>query len=203
MGKRTALSVLVLAGLCGMAGCGGRSSDNSIADAASARVAEEAKARADADTRRERQRLADLWTYTTVPAGRGQQVTASIRSANDIDVDGKAPRRVLLVFRDHPAWGRSSYLVLPAGDFNCYGSCTVKVTAGAAPPTPMAARRPQTDEAIAMFINDARTLYGLSRDAEQIRIEFPIKIGGTRTATFDVAGLDRAKMPGWDGATVK
>ena len=203
MGKRAALSVLVLAGVCGLAGCGGRSSDDGRAAAVRARAAEEAKARAEADTRRERQRLVDLWTYTTVPAGRGQQVTASIKSANDIDVDGKTPRPVLLVFRDHPAWGRSSYLVLPAGDFDCYGSCTVKVTTGEAPPKPMAARRPKTDEAIAMFINDARTLWGLTRDAEQIRIEFPIKIGGTRTATFDVAGLDRAKMPGWDGATVK
>jgi hypothetical protein len=29
-------------------------------------------------------------------------------------------------------------------------------------------------------------------------VEFPVKAGGTRTAVFEVAGLDRTKLPGWD-----
>ena len=61
----------------------------------------------------------------------------------------------------------------------------------------MAARRPKTDEAIAMFINDAQVLWRLTAGATRISIEFPVKAGGTRTATFDVAGLDDSKMPGW------
>ena len=137
--------------------------------------------------------------FSQAPLSTGQ----TSRTFSPPTAGGSPVTCLLLVFRDHPAWGRSSYLVLPAGDFDCYGSCTVKVTAGAAPPKPMAARRPKSDEAIARFIHDARAVWGLTRDAEQIRIEFPIKIGGTRTATFDVAGRDRAKMPGWDGAIVK
>src|SRR5262245_22978596 len=191
-------SIVVLAAVAGIAGCGGRPSDDRAAAAANAKVAEEA-ARAEADARRERDRLASLWTYTSVPAANGQQVAASIKSANDVDADGKAPKSVLLVFRDHPAWGRSSYLVLQSGDFDCYGRCTVKVTADTAAPKPMAARRPKTDEAIAMFIDDARALFRLTTEAKQISIEFPVRAGGTRTASFDVAGLERSKLAGWDG----
>jgi hypothetical protein len=191
--------VLVVAGAIAIGGCGGGQSDSRAAAAASAKAAEEAKAREEADARRERDRLASLWTYTSVPAANGQQVAASIKSANDVDADGKASRSVLLVFRDHPSWGRSSYLVLQSGDFDCYGRCTVKVTADTAAPKPMAARRPKTDEAIAMFIDDERALYRLTTEAKRISIEFPVKAGGTRTASFDVAGLDRSKLAGWDG----
>jgi len=67
-----------------------------------------------------------------------------------------------------------------------------------AAPKPMAGRRPKTDEAIAMFVNDWQTLWNLTRAAKRIQIEFPVKAGGTRTAAFDVGGLDRSKMPGWD-----
>jgi hypothetical protein len=62
----------------------------------------------------------------------------------------------------------------------------------------MAGRRPKTDEAIAMFINDEAALWKLTAGAKRLSIEFPVRAGGTRTATFEVGGLDRAKMPGWD-----
>jgi hypothetical protein len=106
---------------------------------------------------------------------------------------------VLLVFRDHAAWGRSSYLVLQGGDFDCSPRCTVNVTVDAETPVRMASRRPNTDEAIAMFINDWQALWRLTGGATRISIEFPVKAGGTRTAEFDVSGLDETKMPGWSG----
>jgi hypothetical protein len=145
----------------------------------------------------EAERLAALWTYYDVPAGKGRQLSAAIYSVNNVDVDGLGPRGVRLVFRDHPSWGKSSYLVLSAGDFACSPGCTVTVTADSAAPKRLAARRPKTDEAIAMFINDARALWRLTVGAKQIAVEFPVQIGGLRTATFDVAGLDPAKLPGW------
>jgi hypothetical protein len=52
-----------------------------------------------------------------------------------------------------------------------------------------------------MFINDAAALWQLTAGAARISIEFPVKAGGTRTASFDVAGLDEAKMPGWSAGT--
>jgi hypothetical protein len=202
---RPALVVLV-AGVsaAGAFGCGKSASDRAADPAGQARVAEEqaaqVRARAEADAALEITRLASLWTYSEVPAGPGQQFAASIKSTNDVDTDGQGPRSVLLVFRDHPAWGRSSYLVLTAGDFRCSPRCTVAVTIDDAAPVSMAAHRPRTDEAIAMFIDDWRALWRATAGTKRLSIAFPVRAGGTRTATYDVAGLDRSRMPGWDAA---
>jgi hypothetical protein len=193
------VELVAAAGVAVSLGCGNGQARRAEADARRAAAeAEEAKAREEAGARREVQRLAALWTYQETAPGKMHQVTAAVSSANDVDTDGSGPKRVRLIFRDHESWGRSSYLVLEAGDFDCYGKCTVQVTVDEAPPKPMAGRRPPTDEAIAMFVNDWRTLWGLTHGARRIQIEFPVKAGGTRTAAFDVAGLDRSKMPGWD-----
>ena len=155
------------------------------------------KARDERKARVEAERLAVLWRYQEATVGGGHQVTASILSIDNLDTDGTGAKPVQLVFRDHASWGRSSYLVLQAGDFDCAPRCTVSVTVDEKAPEKMAARRPKTDEAIAMFINDAAALWRLTAGARRISIEFPVKAGGSRTASFDVAGLDEAKMPGW------
>lgn len=184
-------------------GCGGEARRVEAEAKRAAAAAEEARAREEAAARREASRLAALWTYQETAPGKMHQVTAAVSSANDVDVDGSGAKPVRLIFRDHDSWGRSSYLVLQAGDFDCYGTCTVQVTVDEAPPKPMAGRRPKTDEAVAMFVNDWQTLWTLARGAKRVQIEFPVKAGGTRTAVFDVAGLDGTKMPGWDAADSK
>ena len=88
--------------------------------------------------------------------------------------------------------------MLKAGDFACRGGCDVQVTVDDAAPRAMDASRPDTDEAIAMFIEDEATLWALARDAGTIAIEFPVAAGGTRTAVFEVGGLAPGRMPGWD-----
>lgn len=147
----------------------------------------------------ETRRLAALWSYQTqaVLSG-GEQRSAALYAKEHIDTDGGGPREVRLIFRDHPEWGRSSYLVLQAGDFDCYGGCKVKLKVDDAAPKPVAASRPKTDEATAMFIEDERMLWRTVRGAKTIAIEFPVKAGGTRTAVFEVGGLDGDQMPGWD-----
>jgi hypothetical protein len=180
-------------------GCGNGQARRAEAEARRAAAeAEEARGREEAAARREAERLAALWAYQETAPGKMHQVTAAVASANDVDTDGSGAKPVRLIFRDHASWGRSSYLVIQGGDFDCYGKCTVHVSVDDAPPKPMAGRRPPTDEAIAMFVNDWQTLWALTRDAKRIQIEFPVKAGGTRTATFDVGGLDGSKMPGWD-----
>lgn len=192
-------ALLVLAAVFGLAGCGPSAAERAAAEADARARAEEAKARdLAAATRREAERLAALWTYSDTPAGKGRQLSTYIFSTEMIDTDGKVPNRVQLVFRDHAEWGRSSYLVLQGGDFNCYSGCNVQVKVDEAPPKPMTGRRPKTDEAIAMFINDEMALWKLTAGAKRLSIEFPVRAGGTRSATFEVAGLDRTKMPGWD-----
>lgn len=157
---------------------------------------DEVKAKADA--LREDARTAGLWSYNVQEVKGGQQRSAAIYSRDDVDTDGSGVRPVRLIFRDHPSWGRSSYLVLQAGDFACGRACRVPVTADDGEPRRMAANRPDTDEAIAMFIEDEAALWRMTDGAKTLAVEFPVKAGGTRTAVFEVAGLDRARMPGWD-----
>lgn len=157
---------------------------------------EEIKAKA--ESAREQRRMAALWNYSQVPEAGGIQRSASILSKARVDVDGSGPKPVQLVFRDHPEWKRSAYLVLESGDFRCPGGCSVKLVADGAKPKAMASWRPDTDEAIAMFINDDKALWKLLRKTREVSIEFPVKAGGTRTAVFESGGLDGAQMPGWD-----
>jgi len=147
---------------------------------------------------RERSRTAALWSYNAEPVKGGTQLSASIYAKDDIDVDGSGAKPVRLIFRDHPSWGKSSYLVLQAGDFNCHGGCKVRVTVDDAAPKAMAASRPKTHEAIAMFIEDERALWRMAKGAKRLSITFPVKAGGTRTAVFEVGGLDRARLPAWN-----
>lgn len=168
--------------------------------AAAAKAAEEAadaKAREATRAKLEAQRIAALWRYQEATVGGGAQVTAAIYATEDVDVDGQGAKRVQLVFRDHVKWGRSGYLVLQAGDFACRPNCTVQVTADDGPPQTLTAWRPDTDEAIALFIRDSAKLWRVTGDAATISITFPVKAGGTRSATFEVVGLDETKMPGW------
>jgi hypothetical protein len=146
---------------------------------------------------REAERLAAAWRYQQATIGGGAQVTAAIFAAEDVDTDGQGARAVQLVFRDHEKWGRSAYLVLEAGDFACRPRCTVQVSADDREPQALAAWRPETDDAIAMFIEGTAVFWRLTADAARLTIAFPVTAGGTRTATFDVAGLDESKMPGW------
>ena len=146
---------------------------------------------------REKTRLALLWDYQSVPVKSKQQLSAALYSKASVDTGGGSKHPVRLIFRDHPEWGRSSYLVLENGDFDCYGGCKVQVTLDDAKPRAMAASRPKTDEAIAMFIEDEAALWKHARNAKVMTIEFPVKAGGKRTAIFETGGLDGSKMPKW------
>ena len=158
---------------------------------------DDTKAKAEAE--REQDRLSSLWTYSEAPVGKGVQRSASINSKEGVDVDGAGPRTVQLIFRDHPQWDRSSYLVLRTSDFAkaCYASCSVTVTADGGAPRKMSANRPKTDEAIAMFIDDYKALWKLAGKSKKIEIEFPVKAGGTRKAVFETGGVNKERLPGW------
>ena len=118
-----------------------------------------------------------------------------LETACQFDVQRLWPVR--LIFRDHPEWGRSSYLVLEAGDFDCYAGCKLKVTVDGKVHT-LPGSRPKTDEAIAMFVDDHKALWRLAKASKQLSIEFPTKAVGKRTAEFEVGGLDAGKLPKWN-----
>jgi hypothetical protein len=156
---------------------------------------EEAKLKA--EEVREQRRVAGLWEYQSIAVKGGSQLSAAIYSKQPVDVGDGTAHPVRLIFRDHPEWGRSSYLVLENGDFNCYGGCKVQVTLDDKAPKAMAASRPKTDEAIAMFIEDERALWRMTRGVKTMAIEFPVKAGGKRTAVFEVGGLDHGRLAKW------
>jgi len=167
---------------------------------AAARVREQFEdVKSNAEAEREARRLAALWSYNVQAVKGGQQRSAAIYARDDLDVDGRGAKPVQLIFRDHPDWGRSSYLVLRSGDFAraCYRRCQVTVTVDDTAPRNMSAFRPDTDEAIAMFINDDKALWRRIREAKILRIEFQVRDGTRRTAVFEIAGLERSRLPGW------
>lgn len=149
-----------------------------------------------ADDARDLRRMQGLWQYNQVAVGsKGTQRSASLYGKTRVDVDGSGPSTVQLVFRDHPEWKQHAYLVLQAGDFRCPGGCRVQVSVDGGAARPMAAWRPDTDEAIAMFITDHKALWKLARQAKVLRIEFPVKAGGTRSVELETGGLDASRMP--------
>jgi len=155
-----------------------------------------AEVKGKADEARNLRRMQGLWQYNQIPVGtKGTQRSASIYGKERVDVDGSGPKPVQLVFRDHPEWKRHAYLVLQAGDFRCPGGCRVQVSVDGGKPRAMAAWRPDTDEAIAMFITDNAALWKLARQARALSIEFPVKAGGTRTVIFETGGVDPSQMP--------
>lgn len=167
--------------------------------AAAGRVRERhAEVASKADAAATARRLAALWTYQSQAVGAGKQISAGIYSRDVVKTGTRAASRVRLIFRDHPDWGRSSYLVLEDGDFDCYGGCRVQVALDAQPAERMAASRPDTDEAIAMFIEDEFALWRKAQRADtSMTITFPVKAGGTREAVFEVGGLDPSQLPKW------
>lgn len=145
---------------------------------------------------RAERRLQNLWDYQDVAAGKGRQLSASIMAKDRVDIpEGRST--VQLIFRDHPEWGRSSYLVMQRGDFNCYGGCRLKLKVDGKPRT-LAGSRPDTDEAIAMFIEDEKALWRIFKSAKEVTIEFPVKPSGTRIVTFESGGLDSTRLPKWN-----
>lgn len=156
---------------------------------------EDVRAKAESET--QQRRLAALWSYGDEPQPKGgHQLSAAIYSQEPVDTNGSGAHPVRLIFRDHPEWGRSAYLVLEAGDFDCYQGCKLSVTLDGKPHT-LPGTRPKTDEAIAMFIDDHKALWKLAKSGKQLRIEFPTKAVGKRTAIFEVGGLDATKLPKW------
>jgi hypothetical protein len=140
-------------------------------------------------------RLAALWSYSQVPAGRGVQRAATILAKAPVALaDGAAT--VQLVFRDHPAWGRNAYLVLDRGGFACPGRCTVTVRDEHGETQRLPAWKPTSHEAIALFIGTPERLWRMARGTPALTLTFPSD-SGARSATFETGGAEAGHLPGW------
>src|SRR5690606_31818387 len=133
--------------------------------------------------------------YPRQAAGTGEQRSAVIWSKEEVDLGDGAPSRVQLVFRDHPEWGRSSYLVLQSGDFDCYRKCRVPVTLDDGAATRMSAYRPDTDEAAGRSVGGDGALGRRGRGAGTAACGFGVEGGGGCSARCGRGGLDTGRMP--------
>ena len=150
-----------------------------------------------ADAAREDARAAALWNYTAVAVDGGTQRAATIDSTQRVDIDGSGAKPVQLVFRDHPRGAAAPTWCCRPAISTATAAARSRSPSTTAPPKAMAGSRPKTDEAIAMFIEDERALWRMVLGAKTLSIEFPVKPKGTRTAVFEVGGVDHAQFPGW------
>ena len=142
------------------------------------------------DEARDKRRLEKLWSYNVeLVEGGGDGVvhTAAIYATRDGD---NAPVR--LVLRSHPKWGRSVYLVLDSGEFDCPPGCEVAVKFDDQPPRQFKATKSNENKQ-AMFIDDEKAI---RESLEKIRVITVVtSVGGKpRTLSFEVGGFDRVQL---------
>jgi hypothetical protein len=148
-----------------------------------------------ADEARDKRRLSGLWTYNTeLLEGGGENVvhTAAIyatKDPNDVNND-EVPVR--LVLRRHPKWGRSAYLVLDHGEFDCAPGCKVPIKFDDQPARMFDSSKSDQNKQ-AMFITDEETIRDILDKIRVITINTSVD-GRPRAIMFEVGGFDRAQL---------
>ncbi|MBS0576281.1 MAG: hypothetical protein JSS45_07655 [Proteobacteria bacterium] len=147
------------------------------------------------DEARDRHRLRQLWTYNTefLEGGGDSNVvhTASILAEKDPNFNGdQVP--VKMVLRRHPKWGRSLYLVVDHGTFDCAGKCQVPVQFDDQPPMSMAAEKSDQNRQ-GLFIDDEEKIRDALDKVRVVTVKTSID-GQPRTLSFEVGGFDRAQL---------
>lgn len=148
-----------------------------------------------ADEARDKRRLSGLWSYNTefLEGGGDSNVihTAAIYATKDPNYNGdEVPVRMVL--RRHPKWGRSLYLVLDHGEFDCPPGCKVPVQFDDQPAVMMASSKSDQNKQ-AMFIDDEETVRNALDKVRAITVKTSVD-GHPRTLTFEVGGFDRAQL---------
>lgn len=154
-----------------------------------------AAVRAGAEAAREQRRLRDLWDYQAVPAGGGEQRTATLYSRT-VEVGEGEPAIVpdaQLVLRDHPQWGASAYLLLAQSRFRCGPPCRMEIAFDDGASERFAGKQADSGKGPALFIEDeARFIEAMSR-AKKLRIQLPKGSGSASSLSFEVGGFDPAR----------
>ncbi len=148
-----------------------------------------------ANQQRDTRRLRDLWDYQAVAKGKRWQRTATLYSRTAVAEEGELAIQpdAQLVLRDHPDWGRSSYLLFAQSKFECGPPCRMDISfdGGAAQSFP--GKQADSGKGPALFINDeARFIKQLS-DAREVRIQLPKGSGSASSLVFEVSGFDAAR----------
>lgn len=155
-----------------------------------------AQVRTQAAAARELRRLRDLWDYQAVAVDKGVQRSASMYSRTVPAEEGEvAPAPdAQLVLRDHPAWGRSAYLLLAQARFDCGKPCVLKIRFDQLPAQAFAGKQADSGKGPALFIEDQKLFIALLSQAQQVRIQLPKGSGTIASLVFDVGGYEPARF---------
>lgn len=156
-----------------------------------ARVAQTiAEVHEQAAAQREAQRIEQLWTYQAVAVGNGVQRTASIESRTAQVGEGELPAAAdaQLILRDHPAWGRSAYLLLAEQAFECGKPCTLTLRFDDGADATWTGKQADSGKGPALFIVDDGKFIAALSHAKRLRVALPAGSGRISSLGFDVGG---------------
>ncbi|MBC7657884.1 MAG: hypothetical protein H7147_12045 [Frankiaceae bacterium] len=148
--------------------------------------------REQAGQQREARRLKDLWDYQSVPRGKGPQRTATLYSRTPVVEEGQPAINpdAQLVLRDHPDWGRSSYLLFAQSKFRCGPPCRMDISFDGGDKLSFAGKQADSGKGPALFIEDEARFIQLMSAAREVRIQLPKGSGSATSLVFEVSGFD-------------
>ena len=159
--------------------------------AAQALAAELPALRGKAEASREQRRLRELWTYQSTPVGKGQQRTATIYSRTAPVGEGEPAITpdAQLVLRDHPAWGRSAYLLFAQSRFRCGSPCAMQISFDGGAPIRYSGKQADSGKGPALFIEDEVAFQAAMSKARLVVIKLPEGSGSLKSLAFEVGGF--------------
>lgn len=151
--------------------------------------------RKQADQQRDARRLKDLWDYQSVPRGKGAQRTATLYSRTPVVEEGQLAIQpdAQLVLRDHPDWGRSTYLLFAQSRFRCGPPCRMDISFDGGDKQSFAGKQADSGKGPALFIEDEARFIRLMSAAREVRIQLPKGSGSATSLVFEVSGFDAAR----------
>lgn len=149
-----------------------------------------AQVREQAEQAREQRRLSELWNYQTVAMGNGVQRSATLYSRTAAAEEGvvAATPDAQLVLRDHPSWGRSTYLLLELSRFECGRPCAMQISFDDGEAQRFAGRQADSGSGPALFIEEDQRFIDAMSQAKKVRIKLPAGSARIPVLIFEVAG---------------
>ncbi len=144
---------------------------------------------------RDARRLAGLWEYQAVALANGVQRSAAIYSQTVPADEGEVlpTPDARLVFRNHPEWGRSAYLLLAQARFRCGKPCAVQIRFDDGDAQAFAGKQADSGKGPALFIEEEKRFIQAIERSRIVRIEFPQGSGRLAAVAFEVAGYQASR----------
>jgi hypothetical protein len=152
-----------------------------------------AQVQANAEAERDVRRLRDLWDYQRIQVEGGIQHSASLNSRVEHDPESDTPAPppdAQLIFRRHPEWGESAYLVLAQDALQCGPPCVLQIRFDDGAAEAFVGDPADTGTGPALFIVDRDGFLARLRTAKRVRIALPETAHLRPSFEFEVGGFD-------------